>query len=45
VVRHWNRSPKDVVESPSQEVLKKLVDVVLMDMVWWAILVVDGQLD
>jgi len=36
VIKHWNRLPREVVDSPSLEVFRRHVNVMLRDVVqWW----------
>jgi len=36
VIKHWNRLPREVVESPSLEIFQRPVDVVPSNVVlWW----------
>ena len=35
VVTHWNRLPKEIVDTPSLEAFKARLDVALGSLVWW----------
>ena len=34
---HWNRLPREVLDSPSLEVFKARLDETLSNMVWWKV--------
>ena len=37
VVRHWNRLPREVVDTPSLEVFKARLDEALNNLFWWKV--------
>jgi len=38
VTEHWNRLPREVVDSPSPEIFKTLLDAVLCSLLWVTLL-------
>ena len=42
VMEHWNRLPREVVESPSLEIFKTLLDEVLCNLLWVILLQQEG---
>ena len=38
VTEHWHRLPREIVESPSSEILKSHLDTVLRNQLWVALL-------
>ena len=46
MVRHGNRSPREVVDAPSLEVFKARLDGALGNLVWWEVsLPMAGELE
>jgi len=45
LTEHWNRLPREVVESPSQEIFKRHVDMALRDLVQCVLAVLGLHLD
>ena len=37
MVTHWNRLPKEVVDTPSLEALQARLDVALGSLIWWLV--------
>ena len=37
MVTHWNKLPKEVVDTPSLEAFKARLDVALGSLVWWLV--------
>ena len=45
VTEHWNRLPREVVDSPSLEIFRPLLDEVLCNLLWVTLLWRGGGLD